>query len=778
MDEAPQNLPSRLVAGAQVVARGWPWRVRRSWTGDGCRVIEIDRLHRDAPLLAALLDPFDRVQALAAGSRWQRASRGRLSQQIASLRGAWSPQQPLAALASMRVPLWAHQRAPALAIVRGAATRLVVADQVGLGKTLSAALVVAELSTRALCQRALIVVPAGLRDQWREELEARAGLHATVMDAAALADRVRQRPSGECAWSAPGIAIVSIDFARQPSVLAGLAAWPWDVLVIDEAHQVSTDSARASAASRIARRSRVVLLLTATPHSGDPSAFRRLLALGGDGSPAAWFRHERSTVEASVPPRKTRRWRIRPTTAEARLLEALGAYTRRVDRGGHSDARLAMLVLRKRALSSASALACSLEHRRAALAGAPGEQLALPLDPSQGEHETADVELPASLAAPGLDDRGGELTLLDGLTSLAWHASGDASKWRTIDRLIRRTSEPVIFFTEYRDTLRSLVDHLGGRTPVVVLHGGLDREQRGEAISRFTRGDVRVLVATDAAAEGLNLQARCRLLVNVELPWSPRVLEQRAGRIDRIGQRQAVHVWELAGRSGHEGVVTAALARRMAAIESDVSGTSPGDAQPEDETPALARGLEASPGASTATLTAWWRLIKRGSTTCAKARAPSRRAGPVWMRARRARWMGRGVLIVFSAEGECLAAATEHVAVHVSMKRLPPGSPKRWLPLVADAARPAASNALGVPSALANRLAARERELLDFAVSAHTATTRRWQPSFFDRRTERVVEAARLDLTRLTIEHQRRLAELDPPASHRTLNAVLAIVVP
>jgi superfamily II DNA or RNA helicase len=776
MDEPPQNLPPRLVAGAHVVARGWPWRVRRSWTGDGCRVIEIDRLHRDAPRLAALLDPFDRAHALAAGYRWQRASRGRLSQEIARLRGAWPPQQPLAALASMRVPPWAHQRAPALAIVRGTATRFVVADQVGLGKTLSAALVLAELSTRGVGQRALIVVPAGLRDQWREELEQRAGLNATVIDAAALVDRVHQRPAGECAWSAPGIAIVSIDFARQPSVLAGLAAWPWDVLVVDEAHQVSTDSARASAASRIARCSRVVLLLTATPHSGDPSAFRRLLALGGDRSPAAWFRHERTTVEALVPPRKTRRWRIRPTAAEAKLLEALGAYTRRVDRAGHSDARLAMLVLRKRALSSAAALARSLEHRQAALAGVPGEQLALPLDPSQGEHETADVELPASLAAPGLEDRGSELRVLDALTSLAWHASRDASKFRSIDRLVRRTSEPVILFTEYRDTLRALVDHLDGRAPVVVLHGGLDREQRREAISRFTRGDVRVLVATDAAAEGLNLQARCRVLVNVELPWSPRVLEQRAGRIDRIGQRQAVHVWELAGRSGHEGVVTAALARRMAAIESDVSGTPLGNARPEDETPALVSGVEASPGASTETLTAWWRLIELGRTTRAAQRAPSKRAGPVWMRARRTGSMGRGVVIVFSAEGECLGAATEHVAIHVSMTRLPPGTPKRWLPLVVDAARPVASSALGMPSALASRLAARERELLDFALSAHAATTRRWQPSFFDRRAERVIEAARLDLARLTMEHQRRLAELQQPASHPILNPVLAIL--
>ena len=206
-------------------ARGWLWRVQRAWGAVGCRVIEIDPLHRDAPHIGALLDPFDRVEALPAGSRWRPATRGSLPQHIARLTGAW-PDQPLAALGSMRVPLWTHQRAPALAIVGGHATRVVIADQVGLGKTLSAALVLAELSARGICQRALVLVPAGLRDQWRDELETRAGLQADVVDAAALAERLRHRPAGESPWTAAGIAIVSMDSgtpgvgARRPRRLA------------------------------------------------------------------------------------------------------------------------------------------------------------------------------------------------------------------------------------------------------------------------------------------------------------------------------------------------------------------------------------------------------------------------------------------------------------------------------------------------------------------------------------------------------------------------------
>src|SRR6478609_10140676 len=116
--DTPQNLPApgaTALEGADVRARGWLWRVQRAWGAVGCQVIEIDPLHRDAPHIGALLDPFDRVDALPAGSRWRRAARGSLPQHIARLTGAW-PDLPLAALGSMRVPLWTHQRAPALAI--------------------------------------------------------------------------------------------------------------------------------------------------------------------------------------------------------------------------------------------------------------------------------------------------------------------------------------------------------------------------------------------------------------------------------------------------------------------------------------------------------------------------------------------------------------------------------------------------------------------------------------------------------------------------------------
>jgi hypothetical protein len=400
----------------------------------------------------------------------------------------------------------------------------------------------------------------------------------------------------------------------------------------------------------------------------------------------------------------------------------------------------------------------------------------LPLDLTPGEHDSSDDEQPGVLAVPGLEDRAGELAMLDALASLAKTTAQSSSKWRAISRVIRSTAEPVIFFTEFRDTLRALGEHLRGRTSFAVLHGGLDRAERAEAVAQFTRGAVRALIATDAAAEGLNLQARCRLLVNVELPWSPRVLEQRAGRIDRIGQARTVRVWELAGHAGHEAMVTAALERRRAAIQSDLAATlglresiEPADANAPSPDRSDAKGAF---GAGRG----WWQLQRRISILIEQPGSRHVRRQFVWVRARRAgRRIGRGVLLVFASRGEGPAGALQHVAVHVSMTRWPPGSPSQWLAAVVGAAQPAALAALTSSEPLAKSLAVREAELAAFAVSAHSAAARRWQPSFFDRRAERVVDASRRDLARLKTEHEARLAELCRQ-ERREVEPVLALL--
>lgn len=773
--EARQSLPTSSSNGCVLRARRWPWRLHRTWAGLDCMALDVAPLARDAPSLSTLLTPFDRVQRLPVCQRWRHGSRAALHRAVARLAGRW-PDQPLAALTSLRVAPWPHQLAPSLAIVEGRGARVLVADEVGLGKTLTATLLLAELTSRGIGRRVLVLVPAGLRDQWHDELRDRAGLAADVIDAPALALRARARPPGESAWAAPGIVIASLDFARQPTVLAGLVEWPWDLLVVDEAHQVSSDTARAAAVSRVAKASRMVLLLTATPHTGDRAAYRRLLEIGGGDEPVLWFRRERAVV-APVAPRRTRRWAIAPTRAESRVLDALSAYARRVDRAAGPEARLAMVVLRKRALSSAEALRLSLEHRRRALGGDLGEQLVLPLEGPPGEIDAADAEQPAELTVPGLEDRSSELDTLDALIEQAGDAASDWSKWRVIDRLLRRTAEPVVLFTEYRDTLRELESRYATEVPLAVLHGGLDREQRRESVTRFTRGDVRLLVATDAAAEGLNLQARCRLVVNVELPWSPRVLEQRAGRVDRIGQTRVVHAWHLVGRSGHEAMVAAALARRLDAIRADLGapaddGTGPPPIETDRKAPYIAPHIVPPEIAC-----AWWRLRARLAEACRPAGNRSVRQGCLWVRARRPAGIGCGVVVIFSRDAGAAPDAEQHVALHVALSRLPPGSPSRWLPALVEAARPVAARALASPTGLAMRLIAREDALLRFAAQQHAASARRWQPSFFDRRAAHVVEAARRDLTRVASAHDARRRALAGDADTGHPEPVFALLL-
>ena len=393
---------------------------------------------------------------------------------------------------------WPHQLVPALTLVQGHSTRMLVADAVGLGKTLTAAVVLSELTARGVGSRVLILVPAGLRDQWRDELLSRTSIVADIVDAAALAARRDGALTRPNPWAGPGVSIVSLDFAKQPTVLAGLLASPWDLLILDEAHMASGESARAAAVSRIAAISRVVVAITATPHSGDTRAFHWLLGLGGGTSPMLWFRREPRQVGLAVV-RRTRSWRIRPSPGEGRMLDALGRYARRVERQ-ETPTRLAMIVLRKRALSSAAALGCSLRRRRALLDVDPSGQMLLPFEPNPGEVDTGDCDDARLLGAPGLDDRASELSSLDALIELACEAEASWSKWTRVARLLQCTREPVLIFTEYRDSLEALARRLEGQASFVVSARRHAARRAGGSVVRFTRGDARVLAATDVAA--------------------------------------------------------------------------------------------------------------------------------------------------------------------------------------------------------------------------------------------------------------------------------------
>lgn len=546
--------------------RGERWRVTRRLPYDDVTVIEVagaDEANRGTK--TGFLLPFEPIERLALSatpqvvhpSRWRRIAR-------AALADATPSPSALRTAARADVTIIPFQLEPALAVSSGRGCRVLIADEVGLGKTVQAGLIVAEVCAREPDARTLVVCPAGLREQWQDELQSRFDLPAVVLDAAGIARMAAGQDSALNPWASARVIVTSIDYVKRPEVMRGLEPLVWDVIVFDEAHALAGPSDRATAAALLGARARRVVLLTATPHSGDDDAFRRVCDIGRLETDVPLMVFRRTRADAGIAGmRRTVTLRVRPTQAEAAMHEALLAYARRVwqqSSAAHPGARLAMAVLMRRAYSSAVSLAQSVERRRALLArtSLDGAQLALPFIDPDGD----DAEPAAILGAPGLNDQGDEDRTLERLLALARRASATQSKVAVLVRLLRRVREPVLIFTEYRDTLSDLA----GRLPlsVVSMHGGMTGLERRGAAREFTDGSAPVLLATDAASEGLNLHRRCRLIVNLELPWTPLRLEQRVGRVDRIGQSSTVHALHLVARGTAEESIVARLSGREA----------------------------------------------------------------------------------------------------------------------------------------------------------------------------------------------------------------------
>jgi superfamily II DNA or RNA helicase len=565
---------SPLRPGETVRIRGERWSVTAP-AGPILHVRGCDAANRSAA--AAFLLTAERVERLPPcaprvlrPARWRHVVRGILA-------GAAPRFDSMRTAARAQLTVLPFQLEPAIAVATGVGVRLLIADEVGLGKTVQAGLIAAELLARTADARVLIVAPAGLREQWQGEIRRRFGIVAAVLDSAALA-RSTSALAGANPWTTSPVGITSIDFVKRPEVIRSLESMIWDLVVFDEAHALAGRSDRATAARTIAERARILVMLTATPHSGDDAAFARLAATGDIGRrfPLVVFRRTRQDAGLAASRRTT--WlRVRPTPAERQLHRALIIYTQAVwsehrtaqarSAGAITNpAHLAMIVLARRACSSAGALARSVARRLELLAIGGTPALAqLPLPFGDEDDDAAD----AALGAAGLSDPGKERRILVGLLGLADRAAAEESKASLLRRFLRRARQPAIVFTEYRDTLALLAGALSRFEPVR-LHGALTSSERRDAVRRFTRGEARLLLATDAASEGLNLHDRCRLVINLELPWTPLRLEQRVGRVERIGQRRRVHAVHLIAAGTSEEATVYRLLRRLHRVNSAV----------------------------------------------------------------------------------------------------------------------------------------------------------------------------------------------------------------
>lgn len=440
----------------------------------------------------------------------------------------------LVSLGHVTIEPFEHQIATVRTVLRRMRGRAILADEVGLGKTIEAALVLSELRARGLARRALVIAPAGLVGQWREELDRKFALPSAVVTGTSAETVEEVRPDG----GDHPVLLASLASARRDPLRSRLIDQDWDVVVLDEAHRVRNPR---SASGRLARdlRARHLLLLTATPVENRLDDLFQLVSLVSPGllGTAAEFRrqHGSSTGNGAAPG---------SAPVGVRNVERLQARTREV-MVRHRRSEVALILPQR----LAETVKVHLPELEATLyADVAGRIRAEGRDagPSRLMSLRSLARLagssPAALA-PGLVRAG-----WDDLAARAESITSSRKEEVLIERVERhlQRGEKVIVFTAFTPTLERLATNLESTgVPVARYHGRMTRAAKDAAVQRFA-ADVPVLVSTEAAGEGRNLQF-CHAMVNMDLPWNPMQIEQRIGRLHRIGQRQDVVITNVLG---------------------------------------------------------------------------------------------------------------------------------------------------------------------------------------------------------------------------------------
>lgn len=531
---------------------------------------------------------------------------------------------PVAAPFHGAVQVEDFQLVPLLQALRMPRVSLLLADDVGLGKTVEAGLILSELLLRRRIRRVLVLCPSSLRQQWQQEMDEKFSLSFDAVDRAETYALQKRIGLDANPWRTYPRIVASYHYLRQDDVLEqfrsacrqpeGAATLPWDLLIVDEAHNLmpasfGKDSALAEMLRQISPYFEHKLFLTATPHNGHTRSFSGLLqqldpvrftqtseltATDRERVEQIVIRRLKSEInelDAGLGrPRRFAERHVAPqplyfARTEAALSAAVEAFrvrvrsevaTRKADLAAGS---FAVEVLNKRLLSCPATFAESWHRLRQGLDEA-GEADAVEVaaarrgvdEEVEDDREREGRERHAArtvgswlkpvagrLAAEiaSVDDALARLELAPPLDD-AYVPSDDARFDRLVDLIRHRlrssddwlADERLVVFTEYKTTLdyveRRLRDEFGDDgTRVRVLFGGLDARDREEIKRAFNdpADPVRVLVATDAASEGLNLQETARLLLHYDVPWNPSRLEQRNGRLDRHGQARDVTVY-------------------------------------------------------------------------------------------------------------------------------------------------------------------------------------------------------------------------------------------
>jgi ERCC4-related helicase len=538
--------------------------------------------------------------------------------------------------------------------------RFLLADDPGAGKTIMAGLYLKELILRSDCERAIIVAPGGLVEQWREELSQKFDLRFEIFSRQMVDDA-----QGRNVFAEHPFLIARMDqLSRSEDLTEQLGEVTWDVAVVDEAHRMSAhysswagevdETKRFKLGRLLSETAHNFLLMTATPHAGKEEDFQLFMSLldrdrfegqyrqgvhrtDTHGLMRRMVKEDLLTFEGKplFPERKAYTVEYELSPAERDLYEQVTDYVRtemgraeRIAQAGDkkrgNNVGFALTVLQRRLASSPEAILRSLERRqqrldtklrdmqritddarfstpisshidewttgRTTLDFGSDELPAFSVDDFEDfDEETTDEEraqfeeqadqvVDLATAAQTIPELRAEIAILEDLIKVARRVrlQDDDKKWvqlRTIldEQLLTHDgsgdARKIIIFTEHRDTLdylqAKITAQFGRADSVITIHGGARREDRKLARERFTHNpDTVVLLATDAAGEGLNLQ-RAHLMVTYDLPWNPNRIEQRFGRIHRIGQREVCHLWNMVASDTREGDVFTRLLSKI-----------------------------------------------------------------------------------------------------------------------------------------------------------------------------------------------------------------------
>ncbi len=482
--------------------------------------------------------------------------------------------------------------------------RALLAHDAGAGKTIMAGLLIKELKRRQGIGRVLIVAPAALTTQWRRELLTKFGEDFTVVSREYL-DQAHLDSLD--VWRETHFALTSVAYARQKNIRRALEATEWDLVIVDEAHKLAAYRRPNGSIVRtqayelgevLSRRATHFLLMTATPHKGDPENYRLLIQLvdpqwgdalahGPGPNPVVLRRTKEEMRKADgdklYPERIVDTIPFNLSASEGELLEqVLKVVKKRFERAkalNRQSAAFALIMLSRRLASSPYALKKSLENMRAAAVRrrrpteAQGEEENIEDWDDLTESERWALERRAEENAAELLDVKQIDHLIERTAALI--ARGDQQKIGELEsacRLwVKERGEQLIVFTEFKATLDHLLDCLQAwGIPAACIHGGMDLSERRHAEKEFWAGKARVLVATEAAGEGINLQC-CHVMVNFDLPWNPTRLEQRMGRIHRYGQKApVVYIFNLLARNSMEDEVKQALLDKLKQMRKDL----------------------------------------------------------------------------------------------------------------------------------------------------------------------------------------------------------------